>query len=476
VKVKAGYMVVKVHVWEPEADSSLGSALTLQRVGHAAIQIGTIYVSFYPSKACAVVLEVLDIKPEVFGLENYKLQACWEDLVTKGKPDHTIELQQLNEEAMLQKWSRIKAYARYHPISNNCSSIVYQLLLHGWENRSEESFFEQFADLCSKPIEISFLTLTRVQHENIFSTPKGVYSFASALREWERNLLSSTVAKFLGIATGLYSPPEEKCAYCKNMKLGIDLVKIGRTEEAIVMYDNAIKSDSNHYWAYYNRARGYYDLNRLEEAFADCCLAISLNSEHGSSFHLRACILWCQNRLNEAVIDLKKAIELNPEYSEAYSTLGDILICLGRINEAIDAFNNLIRVDQESGEAYKKRAYAFHAAKSFNAALGDYIHAIQLNQVHWGIFSNIGLIHYESKNTEEAIKYWEIATALDGKAVEPLFARAVALRSGGNMFACGVSVSYILEKDNRFADIEFLKNQYWGARLISDTQKVLKYL
>ena len=95
--------------------------------------------------------------------------------------------------------------------------------------------------------------------------------------------------------------------------------------------------------------------------------------------------------------------------------------------------------------------------------------------------NNIGLILYEQGDIKNAISQWQqaITKANNAKqpAAEPQLALAVALYNQGNQsdrqrgLAMGEAAIRI---DPRYAELEFLKENLWGTRLLSDTKKFLE--
>jgi tetratricopeptide (TPR) repeat protein len=72
-----------------------------------------------------------------------------------------------------------------------------------------------------------------------------------------------------------------------------------------------------------------------------------------------------------------------------------------------------------------------------------------------------------------AIEKWQQAISIDEKAAEPLLAIAVAMYTQGKQQEGLAMGQTALQLDARYADLEFLKENLWGDRLLNDTQKFL---
>ncbi|RCJ14495.1 hypothetical protein A6S26_10265 [Nostoc sp. ATCC 43529] len=95
----------------------------------------------------------------------------------------------------------------------------------------------------------------------------------------------------------------------------------------------------------------------------------------------------------------------------------------------------------------------------------------------------IGLGKYEKDDLEGAIQEWKKSVSTDKPDAKSLFALAVALYTKGDasgelrLRQQGLTLGkQALSIDKRYGNIEFLKENLWGDRLLRDTQKFLQYL
>ena len=71
------------------------------------------------------------------------------------------------------------------------------------------------------------------------------------------------------------------------LKKGNELQAQGRVNEAINIYNNAIKQDSRNPEVYYYRGNAYFDLKNYKSAIADFNECIKLNPKHLSAIYNR---------------------------------------------------------------------------------------------------------------------------------------------------------------------------------------------
>ena len=114
--------MVKVHVWLPDT----------QNVGHTALTIGTVYVSFWPEGGASK----KDIKIKRSHPGSF-VQALQEDIANEGRRQPTtIELSGLDENRILDFVNDlIQRRPQYQLARHNCSHVVANCLLAGTEKR-----------------------------------------------------------------------------------------------------------------------------------------------------------------------------------------------------------------------------------------------------------------------------------------------------------------------------------------------------
>jgi tetratricopeptide (TPR) repeat protein len=107
-------------------------------------------------------------------------------------------------------------------------------------------------------------------------------------------------------------------------------------------------------------------------------------------------------------------------------------------------------------------------------AIAQYNKAVANDKKFWPAINNIGLIKYEQGDVQGAIKQWQAAVAIEKQAAEPLLALAVALYGKGDRQQGLAMGEAALRIDGRYGDLDFLKQNLWGNRLLSDTKKFLE--
>ncbi|HEY9668168.1 MAG TPA: cytochrome c biogenesis factor, partial [Coleofasciculaceae cyanobacterium] len=111
--------------------------------------------------------------------------------------------------------------------------------------------------------------------------------------------------------------------------------------------------------------------------------------------------------------------------------------------------------------------------KQYPKAVAQYEKAVAIEKKFWPAINNIGLVKYEQGDVQGAIDRWQAAIAIDDEAAEPKLAVAVALYAKGDKEKGLALGEAAIRLDSRYADLEFLKENLWGERLLAQTKEFL---
>jgi len=120
---------------------------------------------------------------------------------------------------------------------------------------------------------------------------------------------------------------------------------LGRPEEALAAYDQALAVDPGLAGAHTNRGNVLRDLGRPEDALAAYDRTLAHDPGHAETYINRGNILSELGRAEEALSAFDRVLVHSPEHAEAHDGRGSALIALGRLREASDAFDTALRHD-----------------------------------------------------------------------------------------------------------------------------------
>ncbi|BAY37666.1 tetratricopeptide repeat protein [Nostoc sp. NIES-2111] len=225
--------------------------------------------------------------------------------------------------------------------------------------------------------------------------------------------------------------------------------------------------------AYATRGLIYFQQKKWELALADLNKAIILNPQFAGAYLTRGLIHYQQKKWELALADLNKAITPDLQSAELYAVRGSIYSEQKKWELALADLNKAITLNPQLAEAYAARGVVYHAQKKYILALAEYNQALAKDEKLLLGINNIGLIKYEQGAIDEAVKQWQQAINLNNKSAEPHLALAVALYRKGEQETAYKVAQTALQLDKNFADINFLKENLWGEKIIADAQKLL---
>jgi tetratricopeptide (TPR) repeat protein len=164
---------------------------------------------------------------------------------------------------------------------------------------------------------------------------------------------------------------------------------------------------------------------------------------------------------------LEKARTLEPDNATVLFSLGFAYFQQDDFARAIEEFQAGLQIDPDVPGVYFDLGNAYYRQGETDRALASYQQAIERDAKFWPAVNNMGLVKYELGEIDEAIRLWEQAVGIEDVA-EPKLALAIALYIQGQQergFELGEAA---LQLDRRYAEIEFLKENLWGDRLLSD--------
>ncbi|MCC5614729.1 tetratricopeptide repeat protein [Nostoc sp. CHAB 5836] len=182
-----------------------------------------------------------------------------------------------------------------------------------------------------------------------------------------------------------------------------------------------------------------------------------------------------------AIASLKKGQSINPKNADILFALGSVNFQQKNYQGAVVNYQEGLKLKPNDPEGLFDLGNTYYMMGKLPDAIAQYDQAVSQDKKFWPAINNIGLINYEQGDIPEAIKRWQSAITLDKQAAEPLLALAVALYTKGDasgelrLRQQGLTLGETaLRIDSRYANLDFLKENLWGDRLLSDTKKFLE--
>jgi tetratricopeptide (TPR) repeat protein len=161
-----------------------------------------------------------------------------------------------------------------------------------------------------------------------------------------------------------------------------------------------------------NRAIAYFDSKRYEEALAIYEQALRLDPNNAAAYSGKGDTLRQLNRETEALAAYGQALRLDPNDSTIYSSKGDIHRSLFQYEEALAAYGQALRLDLNNAAAYSGKGNIHRSLGQYEEALAAYGQALRLDP-NDSIYVSKGDMHNHLGQFEEALAAYEQALRLD---------------------------------------------------------------
>jgi tetratricopeptide (TPR) repeat protein len=153
----------------------------------------------------------------------------------------------------------------------------------------------------------------------------------------------------------------------------------GRFSEALLDFDDAIRSDGECWRAIHNRGLLLAQDGQFEAAFDDFNRAVQVNPQFAKAYSNRAALFVVSGNLLPALQDYQRAIEFDPDLAVAHRGRGRVCHLLGRLDEAIAHYDAAVQLAPSDAYAIASRADLLTDMGRYVDAAADYDRAIQLD-------------------------------------------------------------------------------------------------
>ena len=240
---------------------------------------------------------------------------------------------------------------------------------------------------------------------------------------------------FLGIIRFQQGRPAEALdwiAAALNLKRDADVLTsrgnileaLGRPDEALESYDQALALQPDLTNALYNRGTVLSNLKRPSEALNSYDMALALKPDDAEILLNRSAVLLELNRPEEALAAAEKAAALNGNVAQAWNNGGIALLALKRPSEALARFDRALALSPDFAQAHNGRGLALKDLKKHQDALADFDRAVALNPFYAEAWNDRAGVLIAADRKAEALASYEKALAILPDYVEALYNQA----------------------------------------------------
>lgn len=247
---------------------------------------------------------------------------------------------------------------------------------------------------------------------------------------------------------------------------GLHSTELGKFNEAIASYDEALKKDPNYSVALFMKSNALFSLGLFTEAIV--CYDKAIDGYDKTLEAGSLALVWrnkgiAYSSMNQYDIALEcsdRALEFDPNFLDAWNDRGLFFLYLKNYDQAISCFDKAIDLDPDYAFAYRNKGLAFHELKKYSEAIKCYEKASQIGPDFAAPRADKGFTLYKLERYKDAIKCSEEALKLD-----PNYAPALQLK-GSCLQAVG---KYSEGEDNLNRAISLMLQNFENLRISEKT-------
>ncbi|HUI06611.1 MAG TPA: tetratricopeptide repeat protein [Verrucomicrobiae bacterium] len=194
--------------------------------------------------------------------------------------------------------------------------------------------------------------------------------------------------------------------------LGVALGKVGRIQEEIAQYEQALRIDADYAPAHYGLGNISFRTGNVQQAIRHYEQALRVNPNFAEAQYNWGVALAQQGRVKEAVWHWEEALRIKPDYAEAHYNLGKALREMGKVDGAIEQYEQTLRIRPEYADAHFNLGNSLLQSGRINDAIGQYEQALRINPDMVETHYNLGIALEQAGRLPEAIGHYEQALRL----------------------------------------------------------------
>ncbi len=207
------------------------------------------------------------------------------------------------------------------------------------------------------------------------------------------------------------------------------LAKEGKLEEAAQAYASLLQLQPTAL-AHNSLGAVLWQLGKTDEALAHYSEALRLDPNYADAHYNLGVALAATGKLEDAATHFAEAVRLKPDHARALAGLGRVLAMQGKLDEARTQFIESLRLNSNSAETHLDYAMCLSALKETQSAIVEYRRALELNEQLPLAYNNLAWMlatHADPKirNGNEAVALAERACRLTNNE-QPFFLGTLA--------------------------------------------------
>jgi len=201
-------------------------------------------------------------------------------------------------------------------------------------------------------------------------------------------------------------------------------------------------------------------------------LAVKINAKDEKLWAILAEAQIANKEYKNALSSLNKAELINSNISEIYFAKSNIYLKISQQTKAKNALEKGIKIEPNNHKAIFQLGNILLMEKNYLGAIKLFDKSIKIKPDFWQAINNQGLAYFEKNKVSLAIKLFESAISIEENA-EPLLGLASCISIQDNKLAIQLAKK-ALEKDPKYVNYDYRKEQLWGEKLQATTEILLQ--
>jgi len=318
--------------------------------------------------------------------------------------------------------------------------ILQSALESAWQGTGE--YNDQFEDTEAK-ISLRETILTELPKNSESTSMRANLLLTLGVLHWRKGDYEQaieTLHKALRSAANMQDKWFE--AECFNA-LALVQASIGKHEEAIDSYKQAIKLAPTQIFAWNNLGNLCLKINRNHEALITFQKAIEHNRTDAIAWNGMGDVYSRSGYIDDAIAAYRKAIEFAPSLPHPWNGLGEVYARSGRSNDAGTAFQKAIELNDRFSLPWLGLARLHTASKHYRDAAWAYQHALTLEPKNSIIWNDLGCIYLDAGQQDDAVE---------------AFTKAIEFERGFGWAYSNLALAYVQQEKPQSAIPLYLKS------------------
>jgi tetratricopeptide (TPR) repeat protein len=199
--------------------------------------------------------------------------------------------------------------------------------------------------------------------------------------------------------------------------LGQAMQQMGRVQEAVEQYQEALRLDPKNADAHVDMATVFLAQGKPQEAAAECQEVLRTMPRYLGAYVNLGNALFQMGNVTNAIEEYTQALQINPDFIEARTDLGSALGQLGETEAAIDQWNKALQLDPNYIQARANLGTAFLRLGRVTEAAEQWQRVIESQPHYAEAHHNLGVCLERSGRVREARGEYEMALQLQPRLV-----------------------------------------------------------